>query len=200
MIDNFLLDPLANSIAVIVLLIMLVSVIWIAISYVRGTPIGLRIPPWIIPALTLLGFGVSLYLSYIETTKSDVMCGPIGDCSSVQTSEFAYVFGILPVGILGAVGYVGILLAWIFWRFGPEQTKKIGILSLWGMAWFGVLFSIYLTFLEPFVIGATCMWCITSALLITCIFWASTNPAISAIQITGHIEEDGNWDEIHDTE
>jgi len=35
------------------------------------------------------------------------------------------------------------------------------------MAWFGVLFTIYLTFLEPFVIGATCMWCITSAILMT---------------------------------
>jgi uncharacterized membrane protein len=31
----------------------------------------------------------------------------------------------------------------------------------------GVAFSVYLTFLEPFVIGATCAWCITSALLMT---------------------------------
>jgi len=29
----------------------------------------------------------------------------------------------------------------------------------------GTLFSAYLTFLEPFVIGATCAWCITSAVI-----------------------------------
>jgi uncharacterized membrane protein len=27
--------------------------------------------------------------------------------------------------------------------------------------------SVYLTFLEPFVIGATCAWCLTSAVLMT---------------------------------
>jgi uncharacterized membrane protein len=31
----------------------------------------------------------------------------------------------------------------------------------------GVLFSIYLTFLEPFVIGATCAWCLSSAVIMT---------------------------------
>ena len=35
---------------------------------------------------------------------------------------------------------------------------------------FGILFSIYLTFLEPFVIGATCAWCVTSAILMTVLF------------------------------
>ena len=35
------------------------------------------------------------------------------------------------------------------------------------MSAFGLIFSIYLTFLEPFVIGATCAWCLTSAILMT---------------------------------
>ena len=33
------------------------------------------------------------------------------------------------------------------------------------MILFGMSFSIYLTFLEPFVIGATCMWCLSSAVI-----------------------------------
>ena len=53
---------------------------------------------------------------------------------------------------------------------------------VWGMALFGVIFSIYLTFLEPFVIGATCMWCITSAIVITLQFWAATDPLIHDLQ------------------
>ncbi|WP_287908301.1 vitamin K epoxide reductase family protein [Chloroflexus sp.] len=31
----------------------------------------------------------------------------------------------------------------------------------------GTLFSLYLTFLEPFVIGATCIWCLLSAITMT---------------------------------
>jgi uncharacterized membrane protein len=37
------------------------------------------------------------------------------------------------------------------------------------MALGGAIFSIYLTFLEPFVIGATCLWCLSSAVIMTAI-------------------------------
>ena len=47
-------------------------------------------------------------------------------------------------------------------------------------AWLGTLFSVYLTFLEPFVIGATCMWCITSALVMMALLWVSARPAVEA--------------------
>ena len=59
-----------------------------------------------------------------------------------------------------------------------------------GMAFFGVLFSIYLTFLEPFVIGATCMWCISSAVIQTIIFLASSDSAKRAWQEDDFDEED----------
>jgi len=38
----------------------------------------------------------------------------------------------------------------------------------------GVLFSIYLTFLEPFVIGATCAWCLSSAVIMTLLLLLTT--------------------------
>jgi uncharacterized membrane protein len=44
----------------------------------------------------------------------------------------------------------------------------------------GVAFSIYLTFLEPFVIGATCAWCLTSAILITVLMWLAAGPGIDS--------------------
>ena len=57
----------------------------------------------------------------------------------------------------------------------------IGALILAGaIAFGGTLFSIYLTFLEPFVIGATCMWCLTSAVAITGLLWSTAGPAWSA--------------------
>lgn len=44
----------------------------------------------------------------------------------------------------------------------------------------GTLLSICLTVLEPFVIGATCMWCVTSAVLMTLVLWASTPAPVKA--------------------
>jgi len=35
----------------------------------------------------------------------------------------------------------------------------------------GTVFSMYLTALEPFVIGASCMWCLSSALGMTAVLW-----------------------------
>jgi uncharacterized membrane protein len=49
------------------------------------------------------------------------------------------------------------------------------------MTLFGTLFSIYLTFLEPFVIGATCAWCLSSAVIMTIQMWLSITPGKLAI-------------------
>jgi uncharacterized membrane protein len=54
-------------------------------------------------------------------------------------------------------------------------------IALLGMATFGLLFSIYLTLLEPFVIGATCAWCLTSAIILTALLWLSLASAWLAI-------------------
>lgn len=50
---------------------------------------------------------------------------------------------------------------------GGTGKTSLATLALLGMTLFGTLFSIYLTFLEPFVIGATCAWCLSSAVIIT---------------------------------
>jgi uncharacterized membrane protein len=49
------------------------------------------------------------------------------------------------------------------------------------MSLFGVIFSIYLTFLEPFVIGATCAWCLSSAVIITVLLWLAVRPGRLAL-------------------
>lgn len=66
---------------------------------------------------------------------------------------------------------------WIVGRSFGRNQRAIHLL-VWGLAAGGVAFSIYLTFLEPFVIGATCMWCINSAVAMTLILVAAT-PAAS---------------------
>lgn len=135
-----------------------------------------------VPILSVLGLGVALYLTFIETTNTAAVCGPVGDCNAVQASPFAKLFGFLPVGLLGAVGYIGILVAWFLGRRSAGALGRIAPLLVFGMALFGVLFTIYLTYLELFVIKAVCIWCLTSAVLMALVLALSVGPALDALQ------------------
>jgi len=136
---------------------------------------------WSIPVLVVGGIVVAGYLTYIEITAGTPVCGiTIPGCITVQTSEYARLFGFLPVAVLGLLGYLAILIAWILRQFGAPSIKKTCDLVIWGMCIFGVLFSTYLTYLEVFVIHATCSWCITSAVLMILLLWFST-PAVQVI-------------------
>ncbi|MDX9956304.1 MAG: vitamin K epoxide reductase family protein, partial [Anaerolineae bacterium] len=79
--------------------------------------------------------------------------------------------GFLPIAVLGLSGYIAIGAAWVVARWSRPPWANLAQLALAGMVWFGVAFSIYLTFLEPFVIGATCAWCLTSAVIMTALLW-----------------------------
>ncbi len=167
--DRFNHDRAGNSLSVLVLLFMVVSLI------LRGYPPRTRgdvWPVWAVPALVVLGVGVAGYLSYIEMTHVEAVCGPVGDCNTVNQSGYAVLFGVLPVGILGLMGYGVVILFWSMARFASGAMREVGALGGWAAVLFGTLFSVYLTFLEPFVIGATCAWCLTSAVVMTLLLWA----------------------------
>jgi uncharacterized membrane protein/thiol-disulfide isomerase/thioredoxin len=122
----------------------------------------------LIPLLAVLGLGVAGYMAYIEITHVAAVCGPVGECNVVQTSQYAAIAGI-PVAVLGLVFYLATLVLWAVQRFSAGTWARPAALALLGMAVFGVLFSIYLTLLELFVIHAICMWCLSSALITTLI-------------------------------
>ncbi len=140
---------------------------------------------WAIPILVIAGLVVSGYLTFVEAKGGGgVVCGPLGGCEEVQTSKYATLFGFLSVGLLGFLGNIAILVAWLVWQFGPAGLKNLSALAIWGMCIFGVLFSTYLTFLEPFVIGATCMWCLSSAVEMILLLLVSTPTAQQALAIS----------------
>jgi uncharacterized membrane protein len=92
---------------------------------------------------------------------------------------------VLPIGILGLAGYVAMLAAWFRGRAGSIMARGL----LVGMAAFGVAFSVYLTYLELFVIEAVCLWCLSSAVIMTLILlaaaawlvgaWAAQTPQVT---------------------
>jgi uncharacterized membrane protein len=137
----------------------LILAIMMILRAFQGKPLR-ELKGWLdiaIPILAIIGLGASIYLTYVEVTHTRALCGPVGDCNAVQSSPYAKLFGVLPIGLVGAFGYIAILVTWLWRRFR----------TMYGMALFGTLFSIYLTYLELFVIHAVCIWCLLSAAIIT---------------------------------
>jgi uncharacterized membrane protein len=179
--DKFALDPAGNTLAVLVLASMLASITWAVTSFQKMPGISLKgYWAWIIPTLCVIGIVVAGYLAYVETVKVTAVCGPVGDCNAVQQSEYARLFGILPIGVLGLIGYAAIIFAWRVARSAYGRLADFAAISIFVMTVFGTLFSVYLTFLEPFIIGATCAWCLTSAVLMTALMLLSVGPAKAA--------------------
>jgi uncharacterized membrane protein len=149
--------------------IALILAIVLLLRAFQGKPIR-KSNQWLdiaIPVLSIIGLGVSIYLTYVEFTHTRALCGPVGDCNAVQSSSYAKLFGILPIGLAGAMGYLAIFVAWVWHHFRIDSFARIAGPAMYGMALFGTLFSIYLTYLELFVIHAVCIWCLSSAVLIT---------------------------------
>ncbi len=135
---------------------------------------------WMIPLLLAIGFAAAGYLTYVDASNAEAVCGAVGDCNTVQQSEYSSLFGIISVGVLGLLGHLLLLITWGLGQFGPIKWQGRFRLLLWGILQIGVCFFIFLTFLEPFVIGATCFWCITTAMAMTLQLFVSLMPAIKA--------------------
>jgi uncharacterized membrane protein len=178
MLDTFGRDPVGNGASVFVLVAMIVSVLLVG-RYAQEWPdkkaLGVAVP-----VLAVAGIVVAGYLTYVETSGAVAVCGPVGDCNTVQQSPYASLFGVIPIGLLGLLSYIFVIGAWLVARRSEGPTADWARLALLAVAFIGTMFSIYLTFLEPFVIGATCMWCLTSSLILTALLWLTAGPGTAA--------------------
>ncbi|MCK4825116.1 vitamin K epoxide reductase family protein, partial [bacterium] len=156
-----------NSISVVVLVGMILAILGVSKNIVHPSSNIGKLPLEIAPILIVIGLCVAIYMGYVEITQTKAICGPVGDCNTVQQSSYAYIFGIIPIGALGVLGYLIIAITWLFGNFGSIYWLKHSMYIFFVSTLLGTIFSIYLTFLEPFVIGASCAWCRTSAVVMT---------------------------------
>jgi uncharacterized membrane protein/glutaredoxin len=181
--------PAASSgfeLAIAILIGMTAALVYAGVRVVRAwhgaeltrLPSGLEA---VIPVLALMGLGVAGYLAYVETQAVAAVCGPVGDCNAVQSSPYARLFGVLPIGVLGVLGYLAILAAWAWGRSHSRAAVQWPPAAVFGLSVGGVVFSIYLTYLEPFVIGAVCAWCLSSAVIMMVLMLLSLGPALPVI-------------------
>jgi len=124
------------------------------VSSLRRTRLG-------IVAVAAVGIAVSAYLTWVHYSGSLALCVGVGGCETVQASRYADV-GPLPVAALGLAGFTAIA-AVAAARLRPDPPTWT-LTALFTMALAGTLYAAYLTYLELFVIGAVCPWCLTVAL------------------------------------
>jgi len=110
--------------------------------------------------LAVAGITVATYIAVAESGGGAPKCLAGGSgCETVADSRYSHLAGV-DVAVIGIAGYALLLVAALLpgdaGRFGGLLTALIG---------FG--FSLYLTYLELFVIDAICQWCVVSAILMT---------------------------------
>jgi uncharacterized membrane protein len=174
--DTYMQDPVGSTLSTVVLIGLIGALIAVARPHPWQRRLAEQLNPWGFMIIALIGTVAATYLSYVETTQTTAVCGPVGDCNAVQQSEYALLFGFLPMAVFGLLGYFAVLATFIYekWIQGPYAEWAPAV--RFGLTAFGVLFSAGLTFLEPFVIGATCMWCLTSAVSMGLLLLMSAGP------------------------
>ncbi|MGC5328584.1 vitamin K epoxide reductase family protein [Brevibacillus sp. SYSU BS000544] len=117
-------------------------------------------PTVVMYVLAVLGVLVSGYL-FLAKVANQFFC-PIGECQQVNDSVYAYI-GPLPVSLIGVSYYLFLLALLLF-----VQSDQTGILRrvLEISLFLGLIYSVYLTYVELFVLNAVCMWCVSSFLIV----------------------------------
>ena len=120
-------------------------------------------PDWVLSGLAAAGMLVAAYLTWLKLSGSGAaLCVAGSGCDIVQASRYA-TFLWVPTALWGLVTYVAIgVLAWI--GLTPRNWP-----IAFALAAGGVGFSAYLTWLSVFDLGATCVWCLTSAVILIAI-------------------------------
>jgi len=126
----------------------------------------------IVAALALAGIFISLYLTLYKLGVIGELSCSIGSCETVNTSKWSRFLG-LPVAAWGLLFYLDVFAIALIGTFPRFEDERVISIVLVAEAAVGVLFSAWLTYLELGVIHAICIWCVTSAVVVTLIFLVS---------------------------
>jgi uncharacterized membrane protein len=120
--------------------------------------------------LSLAGLFISAYLYLYKLGRIGSLACGTGGCETVQLSSWSRIAGV-EVSLIGLLGYAGLLLLSLISLQAEYRLWPVKIVT--AAAGLGVIFTIYLTYLELFVIHAICRWCVASGVIILGIFLAS---------------------------
>ena len=110
--------------------------------------------------ISLAGLADATYLTVTHLTGDDLVCGSPGGCSAVLGSVYASVAGI-PTAAFGALAYFVAFSSATLAAFGYARARTLLMLVV--IAMFGA--TLWLLYLQAFVLHAFCPFCLLSAAL-----------------------------------
>src|SRR5688572_28663354 len=114
--------------------------------------------------LSLLGLADALYLTIEHVTGQSVPCTIISGCSEVLSCSYAVVVGI-PLAAIGAAAYFSVFSLAVLAAFGYRFASVLLAPLVIGM----FLVSLWLMYLQAFVIREFCQYCLLSAAVTLCL-------------------------------
>jgi len=125
---------------------------------------------WAAVALAVIGALIATYMTIYKWTDNNAMCLGSGDCSTVNASVYSEVYG-MPVALVGVGGYLAILAVLLLEQFGGGRFfANNGPLLAFGLGVGGFGFTLYLVYVEAFVLSAWCPFCVASQITMTILF------------------------------
>lgn len=123
-----------------------------------GESTGIAKLPLAAALVALAGLADAVYLTVHHITAEPVPCSLISGCETVLTSKYAEFQGI-PLAAFGAVAYFVAFTLAILTAFGNRTLWKVFGIQVVLMS----VFTVWLLYLQAFVIGAFCQFCLISA-------------------------------------
>lgn len=105
---------------------------------------------------------VSLQHHYAKSKTEYCDIGNTFNCDIVNRSEYSSVMGIIPVALIGMLGYGVVLGLATVYRERRETPAVIFASTVAGLA-----FALYLTYIEARVLGVWCIMCLSSLAIIS---------------------------------
>ena len=115
--------------------------------------------------VSVVGFADATYLTAKHYLNSPVTCSIIKGCEIVTESKYSAVFNI-PIALFGMFYYLFVSVLLFLHMEGVKGALKLLVVS----AAVGFLTTLYLIYLQAFVLNAFCMFCIISAISSTALF------------------------------
>jgi uncharacterized membrane protein len=118
---------------------------------------------YVVAALvSLIGLADAIYLTTEHLSGRSVRCTIVSGCSEVLSSKYATVAGF-PLAALGAIAYFVVFSLATLAAFGYKTSGKLLTVIVAAM----FLTTLWLLYLQAFVIHHFCQFCLLSALVTT---------------------------------
>ncbi len=128
------------------------------------------LPKWLAVSMLILSlFGIldAGYLTANHYLDAKTVCFSLSNCDQVLQSQYAVVLGVVPLALIGLGYYLALFTLLLLYVRKPRIELWYAVMAILAFAF---LVSLFLVYLQFFVIRALCMYCLLSATLTSFLF------------------------------